>query len=99
MKSHVAVFYVGSSLTSESELVWCGGKITYMLGCNPRATPVSHLGGLIGEEDRCTEFRQALENRDCTANAQDSIPADRVVASTPGSTKSVPGLGLRGHST
>lgn len=54
----------------------------YILECNPRPTPVSHLGGLIGD-DLCAAFHDALANRPVAAASAVPKPQERLVAFYP----------------
>jgi len=54
----------------------------YILECNPRPTPVSHLGGLI-DNDLCTAFHAAVENRPATPTPRTVRTAGQVVAFYP----------------
>lgn len=55
---------------------------TYALECNPRPTPVSHLGGLIGS-DLCAAIHDAVANRPPASASPQPCAAERWVAFYP----------------
>lgn len=54
----------------------------FVLECNPRPTPASHLGDLLGQ-DLCAALRDALEGKLTTETAPSAAADDRFVAFYP----------------